>query len=87
MQLATTIHAAVGLTGTPPPRPSTPASGDPFVLDTAGIARILGATGRLNGGVCQVAGPRAERIRAKELEVPPSLGLGTVINFQPTEGG
>lgn len=87
VQLATTIRAAVGLTGTPPPTASTPTSSEPLGLDTAGIARILGATGRMNGGVYQVAVPRAEHIRAKEFEIPTAMGLGTVINFQPTEGG
>jgi hypothetical protein len=86
VQLAATIRAAVGLTGAPTTMPP-PASADPFVLDTAGIARILSTTGRVNGGVFQVAVPRTEQIRSKGLEIPASMGLATVINFQPTEGG
>jgi hypothetical protein len=87
LQLATTIRAAVGLTRIPPPAPPPATSGERFVLDTAGIARTLGATGRVNGGVYQVGVPRAERIHEGELEIPASMGLGTVINFQPTGSG
>jgi hypothetical protein len=34
-----------------------------------------------------VSVPRAETIREGDFEVPPSMGLGTAINFQPTGGG
>jgi hypothetical protein len=87
VQLATTIRAAVALTRIPPPASTAPASAEPVVLDTAGIARTLGAAGRLNGGVYQVGIPRAERILEDAFEVPAAMGLGTVINFQPTGGG
>jgi hypothetical protein len=87
VQLATTIRAAVAMTRIPPPAPAPSASADAFVLDTAGIARTLGATGRVNGGVYQISVPRAEPIREGEVEIPPSMGLGTAINFQPTDSG
>src|SRR5438034_7098368 len=35
----------------------------------------------------QVGVPRAETITAEGVEVPPSMGLATAINFQPTAGG
>ena len=35
----------------------------------------------------QVGVPRAETITADGVEVPPSMGLATAINFQPTGGG
>ncbi len=56
-------------------------------MDTAGVARTLGHTGRVNGGVYQVNAPRPETIRDNGMTVPNSMGLGTVINFQPTGGG
>ncbi len=86
VQLATTIRAAIALTGIPPPSSAVAAS-EPFPLDTAAITRVLGASGRVNGGVYQVGVPRAEQIREADFEIPGSMGLGTVINFQPTEGG
>lgn len=87
LQLAQTIRAAVALTRIPPPAPPSSGPAEPFPLDTAALARTLGASGRVNGGVYQVSVPRVERILEGGKEVPASLGLGTVINLQPTEGG
>jgi len=41
----------------------------------------------VNGGVYQVNVPRRETIREGGNEVPPSMGVATAINFQPTGGG
>ena len=86
VRLAETIHAAVALTRIPPPVAAATSS-EPFALDTAAIARTLGASGRINGGVYQVSVPRAEPIREGDFEIPAALGLGTAINFQPAESG
>jgi hypothetical protein len=51
------------------------------------VARALGAAGKVNGGVYQVSVPRREIIRDGGNEVPPSMGVATAINFQPTGGG
>ena len=56
-------------------------------LDTAAIARALGTRGKVNGGVYQVSVPRRETIREGSREVPPSMGVATAINFQPTGSG
>ena len=87
VKIAETVRAAVALTKTPPPATPPPAPSEAFGLDTAQIARALGHSGRVNGGVYQVSVPRAETIREGDFEVPPSMGLGTAINFQPTGGG
>ena len=86
VKIGETIRAAVALTKAPPPPPAA-ASTEPLGLDTAQIAQALGHSGRVNGGVYQVSVPRAETIRQGDFEVPPSMGLGTAINFQPTGGG
>ena len=95
--IAATVRRALSLTNTPmasaaaPGRPtavSTSTQNPPTPdLDTARIARTLGASGRLNGVVYQVSVPRRERITMMGEEVPPSLGVATAINFQPTGGG
>jgi hypothetical protein len=85
--IATTVRAALGLTGTPPAGPAAAPSTEPFGIDTTAITATLGHGGRINGGVWQVSVPRAETIRSGDFEVPPSMGLGTAINFQPTGGG
>jgi hypothetical protein len=74
------------MTKAPPPAPAPP-DREPFGLDTAGIARTVGAAGRVNGGVYQISVPRAEPIREGELEIPASMGVATAINVQPTQSG
>jgi hypothetical protein len=86
--IATTVREALALTGTPPQSPAPAAStSEPFGIDTTAITAALGRAGRINGGVLQVNVPRAETIRSGGLEVPPSMGLSTAINFQPTGNG
>jgi hypothetical protein len=84
--VARTIRGALEATRTPL---DTTAAGAPaaFDLDTAQIARILGHAGRVNGGVYQLSVARAERITEGGREVPPSMGVATAINFQPTDSG
>ena len=86
VQIATTIRSALALTGTPAPAPP-PATPPQVEIDTAGVTAALGHDGRANGGVWQVSVPRTETIRSGDFEVPPSMGLGTAINFQPTGAG
>jgi hypothetical protein len=85
VKLAETFRAALALTKVPPPAPAGAAVA--FALDTLALAKELGYTGRVNGGVYQVSVPRSETIHDGDFEVPPSMGLGTAINFQPTGGG
>jgi hypothetical protein len=85
-KIAAAIRSALGQTATPmePPASSTPAA---IELDTAAIARTLGAAGKVNGGVYQVTVPRRDRVADRGMEVPASMGVATAINFQPTGGG
>jgi hypothetical protein len=87
VRIAETIRAALALTKVPAPAPPKPASQAAIEIDTAGIAKALGYGGRVNGRVYQVSVPRAETIREADFEIPPSMGLATAINFQPTRGG
>lgn len=83
--IATTIRTALALTGTPAPGPAGAAVA--IDLDTAAVATALGYDGRVNGGVLQFGIPRSEAIRSGGMEIPPTMGLGTAINFQPLGGG
>lgn len=89
VKIAETVRAAVALTRVPAPAPApAPGASTPAIdMDTASVARTLGHTGRVNGGVYQVNAPRPETIRDNGMTVPGSMGLGTVMNFQPTGGG
>lgn len=84
--IATAIRSALALTGTPAPTP--PPAAQPAVdIDTAGVTSALGHAGRANGGVWQVNVPRQETIRSSGMDIPPSMGLATALNFQPTGNG
>jgi hypothetical protein len=86
-RIARAIHEALRQSKTPLGPASPPSAASAADLDTAGIARALGVTGRLNGVVYQVTVPRSEKITEMGTEVLPSMGVATAINFQPTGGG
>jgi hypothetical protein len=85
-KIAQTIHDALAGTKTPmtPPQTGTPIRLD---LDTTAFAAALGVPGKGNGGVYQISVPRPEAIREGGEEIPPSMGLATAINIQPTTSG
>ncbi len=86
-KIARAIHDALAQSKTPLGAASAPAAPSAADLDTTGIARELGTAGKLNGVVYQVSVPRSETITDMGSEVPPSMGVATAINFQPTGGG
>jgi len=85
--VAKTIHDALAMSKTPLATPGAPAAPSATDLDTTGIAAALKVAGKLNGVVYQVAVPRSEKIIEMGEEIPPSMGMATAINFQPTGGG
>lgn len=88
VEIAATVREALALTGTPTAGPPAPAGAQSrFGIDTAAVRAALGRGGRVSGGVYQVGAGRAETIRAMGIEVPPAMGVGTVLNFQPTGNG
>ena len=89
-RIAKAMRTALEFTNTPlgPPASATPTPTPiAFDLDTATVAKALGVTGKVNGGVYQVSVPRREKICDEGQEVPPAMGVATAINFQPTAGG
>ncbi|HET9004593.1 MAG TPA: DUF1259 domain-containing protein, partial [Gemmatimonadaceae bacterium] len=87
VKIATAIHTALGQTATPMEAPAAPAAPASIDLDTTAVAGALGRTGKVNGGVWQVSVPRRQRITDHGVEIPPTMGVATAINFQPTGGG
>jgi len=88
VQMAKAIHDALALTKTPGPDPA-PAAPPTIELgfDQKLVEQILGHTGKVNGGVLQIAVPRADTITDSGMTVPPSMGVATALNFQPTGNG
>ena len=88
-KIAMAIRSGLSLSKTPVPQgPATTASPAAAIdLDTAAVARALGYSGKVNGGVFQFSIARAEAIEEHGTVIPPSMGVATAINFQPTGGG
>jgi Domain of Unknown Function (DUF1259) len=88
VQMAKAVHDALALTKTPGPD-TAPAVQSAFELgfDQKQVEQILGHSGKVHGGVLHIAVPRAETITASGVTVPPSMGVATALNFQPTGNG
>ncbi|MFN2452894.1 MAG: DUF1259 domain-containing protein [Pyrinomonadaceae bacterium] len=68
---------------------SAPATAPPesLSIDTKEIEQIIGRSGKVNGGVFQLSVPRAVKITEDGMDIPPSMGTATALNFQPTGEG
>ena len=88
VKLATAIRVALAESKTPfAPPAATSGQTDKLDLDTDKLDQVLGAKGKVNGGVYQFSIPRREAVTENGMPVPPAMGTGTVINFQPTGAG
>jgi Domain of Unknown Function (DUF1259) len=86
VKIAKAIHDALALSKTPFVAPAGGGQNQDLGIDTKQLDRIMGQNGKANGGVYQFSVPRADEISEDGNEVPPSMGVATVINFQPTGG-
>ena len=86
LQLAQALRGALGASGTPfGAKPAGGAEGP--AIDQKQVEAVLGRTGRVANGILQVVVGRAERITEHGTELPPAMGVATVLNFQPTGDG
>lgn len=86
-KVAEALRNGLGESRTPMTTGAPAAPNAAIDLDTDAVARALGYSGNVNGGVYQVGVPRAERITDMGTEILPSMGVATGINFQPTGNG
>jgi hypothetical protein len=87
VKLAQDLHEGLALSHTPLGAGAPAAAAGELGLDVAALDRTIGATGKVNNGVLQYSIPRKEAIRDGGMAVPPPMGSGIAINFQPTGGG
>ena len=83
-QIAKALRTALDTTKTPLAAPAAPPAA-PSAAETAVFDKVqatLGRKGSMAGRVLQVAVPRAAKIEEDGMEVPPSLGMATALNFQ-----
>jgi hypothetical protein len=88
VEMARAIHSAIAATKTPGPdtAPAPQATAE-LGFDQKQVEQVLGHTGKVNGGILQIGVPRAEKITDSGMTVPPSMGVATALNFQPTGNG
>ena len=87
VKIAKAIHDALALSKTPFTAPAGGTQSQDLEIDTKQLDQIIGQSGKVNSGVYQFGIARAEKIMDNGMEVPPSMGLATAINFQPTGAG
>lgn len=92
VQLARGLRQALSASGTPlgqapagtPAAATTPTTD----LPVDQIAQALGHQAKIaGGGVVQVSVPRAETIEEGDVELLPTMGVATALNFQPIDNG
>jgi len=90
VQLAQGLRQALSMSGTPlgHPTAATPAATPTTELPIDQIAQTLGREAKIaGGGVVQVSVPRAETIMENGMELLPTMGVATALNFQPIDDG
>jgi Domain of Unknown Function (DUF1259) len=80
LKLAASIKSVLAITGTPlTPPAAAQAMTSP---DWSKVEAILGKTGKHNGQILSYSFPRKEKLLESGMEMPPSIGMATGINFQ-----
>lgn len=80
VDLARKIKAVLEVTGTPLKAPSQNAK--PMNVDWSKVTDVLGTNGKKSGEILQYSFPRNEKLTVGGMEMPPSMGMATGINFQ-----
>jgi hypothetical protein len=88
VKIATAVREALAASRTPfEPAAPTSTQAAQLDLDIAKLDQILGAKGKVNGGVYQSSIPRRDAVTENGMPIPGAMGTGTAINFQPTGEG
>jgi uncharacterized protein DUF1259 len=87
--IAKTLEAALEKTKTPLLSSSGPAPAGPTARQEKifqQVQDILGRKGSMAGVVLQFGVPRSDPIQDSGMDIPPSMGMATAINFETVEG-
>jgi uncharacterized protein DUF1259 len=82
----TPLGPAASSSPAPSPASVVPQTPVTIAFDSAMVARTLGVSGKMNGGVYQLSVARRERICDEGQEILPAMGVATAMNFQPMIG-
>lgn len=86
-KLSSGLKKALSRTKTPLTPPPDEDSNTEDGFDVEQIQHILGQKGALKRGVLNISVPRPETITVHGIELPPSMGMATVMNFQAAGDG
>ncbi|WP_211241925.1 DUF1259 domain-containing protein [Ectobacillus panaciterrae] len=86
VNLAKTLRASLIKSNTPLKDSQAHSTGE-FKLEKEQIDNIFGKKGTISNGIYKISFPRVENIIDKGMIIPPSMGIATAINFQPTDKG
>ena len=84
VQLAKAISSGLQLTKIPK---SITGESVSFPIDKEKLDKIFRNKGTVTNGVYHVGIPRLEKIMENGMEIPPAMGVATLIHIQPTENG
>lgn len=82
--LAKILHSALIKSNTPLKDSPAPSTGK-FELEKEQLDNIFGKKGTVSNGIYKISFPRVEDITDQGMIIPPSMGIATAINFQPTD--
>ena len=86
-KLAGSLKQALGQTKTPTTGSKDENTKTEDGFDAEQVQQILGQKGTLKRGVLHVSVPRPEKITVHGVELPPSMGMATAMNFQAAGDG
>ena len=82
-QIAIRLQRVLALTGTSLQKDKAPKDTEPSdALPSQRIEELLGYKGTVKDGVLSLSVPRTQSITMNNVELPPSMGMATAINFQ-----
>jgi len=81
LKLAASIKSVLAITGTPLTVPAPPQQ-QTVSPDWSKVEAVLGKGGKHNGQLLQYSFARKEKLLESGMEMPPSIGMATGINFQ-----
>jgi hypothetical protein len=89
LKLAAAIRRALSYSKTPFDQPAGATLKKQLIgeIDFRQVEQVLGRAGKDNNGVYQFSIARADKITDGGMEIPPSMGVATAINFQQTGAG
>jgi hypothetical protein len=87
IELSKTLRTGLDQSDTPLNNQKRSSENPTITLNVDKLNQLFGKEGKVSSGLYKISFPRAEQITMNGMEIPPSMGTATAINFQPTGKG